>query len=491
MLYMIMKKFVLFTLVTLAAIGMGGRANAQSTDSIIPVQYGNFEEWIDYPGDTVVVMIPIPVNEAYTLPEGWHAPMFVVNDTIDYMGLTLPLNLSLPVAKVSRDSVNAPQGRSGLVAESFLLSDVLTPVANLLVGQILDSSLTTEVIPSIVTNAEVDFMKILPLMERAAEGTTDLSWLLDMADTTDLNELMRGGAPLNGFEFNRLRGMYKYHDGNGAGDIDDNATVVALGTYYDPILQKRMLVGAGSKDLFQLYDTVLYEPFEMEYFTLNEYYPAEYAFVEADTVVVIAISSTNGKHRARGSKLYLDSLTLVQRDGSCGRITDVWLDTRSTVHAVVKWSSTVVPDKWMVEVGEAGFVRGRGTRFTVTDSVATIVELTPNTTYDFYVRSECGDTSTSTWAYLQFTTDSLTPHSINDVLAEAVTLSPNPAQGYCEVDFGGVAVSQVTLYDVTGKVEDTRKVSGNSVKVTLPRPGIYIVALQTPQGIVYKKVVNK
>ena len=119
------------------------------------------------------------------------------------------------------------------------------------------------------------------------------------------------------------------------------------------------------------------------------------------------------------------------------------------------------------------------------------MNLEPNTTYDFYVRSECGDTSTSTWAYLQFTTDSLTHHSINDVLAEAVTLSPNPAQGYCEVDFGGLSVSRVTLYDVTGKVEDTRKVSGNRVKVTLPRSGIYIVALQTPQGIVYKKVVNK
>ena len=129
--------------------------------------------------------------------------------------------------------------------------------------------------------------------------------------------------------------------------------------------------------------------------------------------------------------------------------------------------------------------------YTVRDSVTALMNLEPNTTYDFYVRSECGDTSTSTWAYLQFTTDSLTHHSINDVLAEAVTLSPNPAQGYCEVDFGGLAVSRVTLYDVTGKVEDTRKVSGNSVKVTLPRSGIYIVALQTPQGIVYKKVVNK
>lgn len=486
-----MKKNCMVLLCALMTMGLGGRLHAQSTDSIMPIEFGNFENWIEYPSDTVVMVVPIPLYDAYTLPEGWHAPMFVVDDTIAYGTFTLPVHLSLPVCKVSRDTVHAPQGRSALVAESFLLGDVLSEVASTIALNVLDSSLTTEVLPSIVTNAEVDLMKILPLMERAADNQSDLSWLLEMADTMDLNELIKGGAPLNGFEFNKLRGMYKYQDANGDADIDDNATLVALGTYYDRDLGKRMLVGAGSKNLFQMYDTVNYEQFTMDYYTLNEYYPAEYAFVEADSMVVIAISSTNEKNRARGSKLFLDSLTMVQRDGSCGRITNVWLDDWSTVHAVIKWSSNVVPDRWTVTYGPAGFDRGRAPHYTVRDSVTALMNLEPNTTYDFYVRSECGDTSTSTWAYLQFTTDSLTHHSINDVLAEAVTLSPNPAQGYCEVDFGGLSVSRVTLYDVTGKVEDTRKVSGNSVKVTLPRSGIYIVALQTPQGIVYKKVVNK
>lgn len=490
-----MKKFFSIIAVCALVAGQMGRVQAQTTDSIVPVPMGDFEIWNDYPGDTTILMgfLPVPLYGSYTLPEGWHVPTYSVNDTVSYSGFTLPLNFSVPVAKISRDTLTAPQGHSGLVAESFLLEDVLSPIAYSLATSFIDSSLLGEVIPSVIVNAEVDLMKILPLMERASEGGSDLSWLLDMIDTSDLNDYITGGFPLNGFEPKQLRGMFKYVDGNGSGDIDDNATVLALGTYYNQELGKRMLVGAGSKNLFQLFDTVNYEPFYMEYYTLNEYFPAEYAFVEADSMVIIALSSTNGKNRARGSRLYIDSLILVQYDGSCGRVYDVEVDHKNQVMAMVKWYNTVVPDKWMIEYGEAGFVRGRGIRAAVMDSVVYLTNLTPGTTYDFYVRSECGDTATSFWGFLQFTTDTVTPHdqSIDEVYARQVKLSPNPAKGHCTVEFGGVPVSWMTLYSVTGQVEESRKVSGDSITLALPRAGVYVVALQTPQGVVYKKLVNR
>lgn len=490
-----MKRFLAVAVVAVLACGFPFRVQAQTTDSIVPVPMGNFEQWTDYPGDTTVLMgfLPVPLYGAYTLPDGWHVPTFSVNDTVSYSGFTLPLNFSLPVAKPSRDTVHAPQGHSALVAESFILEDVLSPLAYSLATSFLDSSLVEEVIPSIITNAEVDLMKILPLLERASTDASNMSWLLDLLDTVDLNDYITGGFPLNGFEPKQLRGMYKYQDGNGDGDIDDNATVIAFGTYYNAELNRRMLVGAGSKNLFQLFDTVDYESFEMDYFTLNEYFPAEYAFVMADSMVIIALSSTNGKNRAQGSKLFLDSLTLVQYDGSCGRVYDLEVDHQNQVMAMIKWRNTVVPDRWTIEYGEAGFVRGRGIRAAVMDSVVYLTNLTPGTTYDFYVRSECGDTATSFWGFLQFTTDTVTPHdqSIDEVYARQVKISPNPAKGHCTVEFGGVPVSHLTLYDITGKVEETRTVAGDSVTVALPRTGIYIVALHTPQGVVYKKVVNK
>ena len=490
-----MNKFLVAAVVCMLAFGHSCRVQAQTTDSIMPVPMGNFEHWNDFPGDTTMLMgfLPVPLYGSYTLPEGWHVPTYSVNDTVEYSGFTLPLNFSVPVAKPGRDTVHAPQGHSALVAESFLLEDVLSPLAYSLASSFLDSSLRDEVIPSIVVNAQVDLMKILPLLERASDNVDDFSWLMDIMDTADLNDYIVGGFPLNGFEPKQLRGMFKYIDGNGSGDIDDNATVLMLGTYYNQELGKRMLVGAGSKNLFQLFDTVLYEPFEMEYFTLNEYFPEEYAFVEADSVVIIALSSTNGKNRARGSKLFLDSLTLAQYDGSCGRVFDVEVDHQNQVMAMIKWRNTVVPDRWTVEYGEAGYVRGRGIRATVTDSVVYLTNLTPGTTYDFYVRSECGDTATSFWSYLSFTTDTVTPHNniIDDELAHGVKISPNPANGLCTIEFGDMNVNQVTVYSVTGRVEKSYEITSDNVTVLFPRPGVYIIALQTEQGVVYKKVVNR
>ena len=225
-----MKKFFSIIAVCALVAGQMGRVQAQTTDSIVPVPMGDFEIWNDYPGDTTILMgfLPVPLYGSYTLPEGWHVPTYSVNDTVSYSGFTLPLNFSVPVAKISRDTLTAPQGHSGMVAESFLLEDVLSPIAYSLATSFIDSSLLGEVIPSVIVNAEVDLMRILPLMERASEGGSDLSWLLDMIDTSDLNDYITGGFPLNGFEPKQLRGMFKYVDGNGSGDIDDNATLWVL-----------------------------------------------------------------------------------------------------------------------------------------------------------------------------------------------------------------------------------------------------------------------
>ena len=482
-----MKKFFVVLFAAVLMCGAGCEVNAQTTDSVMPVPYGNFELWQTYPGDTAVVFIPIPLYDSYILPDGWHAPIFRVNDTVDLFGSPLPLDISIPVALIGRDTTNVVQGRSGLMAETFQLDQVLTPAAYTIASQFLDSSLAHEPIPSIMTNAEVDLMKLLPLLEQAADEPGDLSWLLEMMDTVDLNDYMTGGFPLNGFEPKVLRGMYNYIDGNGPGVVDDNAMILAVGTYYDPLIGRRMLVGAGSKNLFEVSDTDYYKPFEMDYYTLNEYFPEEYAFVQADSMVLILISSANDKARAVGSKFFVDSLELVQRDGSCGRVTEVNVEFSMPTYARLSWSGTVVPDSWTVEYGPEGFLRGRGTRMSVTDTVVTLTYLTPGMAYDFYVRSECGDTSSSVWGYAHFVTEIV---GVTEVSDDVVSVHPNPANGRVTLDLGGLQVSGATLYAITGQVLESRSVSGGSVVFDLPRRGVYMIELQTQQGNIYKKVVN-
>ena len=59
--------------------------------------------------------------------------------------------------------------------------------------------------------------------------------------------------------------------------------------------------------------------------------------------------------------------------------------------------------EYEVEYGITGFSQGDGTLITVYDTATQLTELTPGTTYDVYVRSVCGD-DTSSWSLLRFTT---------------------------------------------------------------------------------------
>ncbi len=59
--------------------------------------------------------------------------------------------------------------------------------------------------------------------------------------------------------------------------------------------------------------------------------------------------------------------------------------------------------EYEVEYGLTGFSQGTGTLATVYDTLAQLTELTPGTTYDVYVRSVCGDDSSS-WSMIRFST---------------------------------------------------------------------------------------
>ncbi|WP_170266295.1 PKD domain-containing protein [Phaeocystidibacter luteus] len=52
---------------------------------------------------------------------------------------------------------------------------------------------------------------------------------------------------------------------------------------------------------------------------------------------------------------------------------------------------------WQIEYGTPGFTPGSGTLVTVTTNPATITGLTPQTSYDFYIRDTCGTFGVSQW----------------------------------------------------------------------------------------------
>ena len=190
-----MKKNCFVICLLFAAVLSAPSAKAQVADTM-SVPFGCFEQWNTFPGDTMSLMgLPIPINAGTTLPEGWNIPHYDINDTVSYMGLTLPINTSIPLAKVYRDSVNAPEGNSALVAETFIFQDVLDPMAFSLASSFLDTGLINTVLPTVVSTGRVDINKIIPLMDNILGNPDDLSWLLDIVDTADFNNYISGGFP--------------------------------------------------------------------------------------------------------------------------------------------------------------------------------------------------------------------------------------------------------------------------------------------------------
>ena len=489
-----MKKICLIVCMLMVGILYAPSAKAQVADTM-SVPFGCFEQWNAFPGDTTSLMgLPVPINGGYILPEGWDIPRYIVNDTIASFGMQIPINVTIPLAKVSRDTVNAPEGSSALIAESFIFEDVLEPVAYSLAEQFLDSSLVTTVLPTIVATGQVDVNKIIPLMEDIFSNTEDLSWMLDILDTGDMNNYIRGGFPLNGFQPGRLLGYYKYIFDQTNPNRDYGA-VIALGTRYDTLTHRRLIVGAGSKMLYQLYDSVNYEPFYMDYFPIGDYLPDGYEFSEADSMVVLIVSSIGEKGRYRGSRLFVDSLQLVQFPGPCGRVENLREVFHDYFFVQMEWNNSATPDRWEVEWDESGFAVGTGSTMIVTDSMCLIGNLEANTSYDFYVRALCGDSAETPRVFISVTTDTMpAPHNptgIADVDGTKISLRPIPSQGRCLVDFGGVAVEHLRLYTIDGRLVQDVAVKGESYELELPNTGIYIVELCTAQGLVHKRLVNK
>ena len=491
---MTMKKFCLVICLLVAGVVAAPSAKAQIADTMT-VPFGCFEQWNTYPGDSLtLMMLPIPINDGYTLPEGWDIPRYNIDDTVTVMGMPMPINTSIPLAKVYRDSVNAPEGSSALVAQTFTFEDVLSPMAYSLASQFLDTDLVNTVIPTIVSTGYVDVNRVLPLMEQILDDPDDLSWMLDLLDTADFNNYISGGFPLNGFQPGRLLGYYKYIYDHSHPQRDYGA-IVAIGTRYDSINHRRTIVGAGSKNLFQLYDTVYYEPFYMDYFPIGDYLPDGYEYSEADSMIVLVISSVGEKERYRGSRLFVDSLQLVQFPGPCGRVENLRETFHDYYRVELAWNNSATPDRWEVEYGRSGFMVGYGTVRTVTDSSFVVTGLDELTTYDFYVRALCGDSAETPRVFISVTTDSIPrpdpPIGIADIDEASISLRPNPAQGRCVVDFGGVMVEHLRLFTVDGRIVKDVAVKGESIEIELPHTGVYIIELQTAQGLVHKRLVNK
>ena len=489
-----MKQISIFLIALCTFLSTG--VMAQTQDSTIAIPNPSFEQWSTGNGYSVTVLIfPLQVFSSYTYPTGWDYPTYPVNESITYSGMTVNVNTSLPLLKVSNETSGAPDGGHALKLQSFMFSDIISSTVYSLASSSLDPMLTTTVFPTVLSTGIVDIDQLMPMLYDITANLGSLSQMLAAFSGTDVNTIINGGIALNGAVPDRLTGYYKYTSAMSG----DNGGILMLGTKYNTATHRREVVGGGYTTAMT--DTNAYTPFEISYSPLSEVNPS-YPYVEADSLIIFLFSSANTLPQ-QGSALYLDNLQLwaqpsvIPEPDTCSAVFDLHVIDVDTMSATIGWSFEGDILDFEAEYGTQGFTLGSGTTIHPTESFLHLSDLQPDTYYDVYVRCVCDSDLFGEWAMVSFHTDTLVPPvipedstGIQTFIADGLKIYPNPAHGQCVAHFEQEIPQVIRLYTVSGVLCQEIIPEKETLELALPTSGIFILSCEMKEDTVTRRIVS-
>ncbi len=156
-------------------------------------------------------------------------------------------------------------------------------------------------------------------------------------------------------------------------------------------------------------------------------------------------------------RVYVDDVTLKETVAdTCSIPSNLTANNITPTSAMLNWTENGTATEWDIEWGFQGFTLGTGTPEHVTAKPYLLDGLSPSTSYEYYVRADCGSGDTSLWVGpYQFMTDPC-PIVIIDLgndtalcADQSITLNvpfnPNWGYGWSPVGGGG----PTNVYDTT------------------------------------------
>ncbi len=117
------------------------------------------------------------------------------------------------------------------------------------------------------------------------------------------------------------------------------------------------------------------------------YQAAVFFRVDTDDVYYFGF---NARSQAENYLLFLDDISIVEAP-SCMPPTALRFVSATTTTAAISWTAGDREANWLIKYGEVGFDPDTaGTSLSVTSLSTTLIDLSPNTTYEVYVKSRCG-----------------------------------------------------------------------------------------------------
>ena len=181
---------------------------------------------------------------------------------------------------------------------------------------------------------------------------------------------------------------------------------------------------------------------------------------------------------------------------TCPDVTGLTVDYVDTTLANISWTLDETPDHWEAEYGIQGFAQGSGNMVTTNTNSLVLSELQADTYYDVYVRSVCDEGLVGDWATISFKTDTLVPPanpdttSVQTFAADHLICYPNPANGQCQLQFQQEKPLFIQLFSIDGKLLQQITPQTETITVSLPYSGVFILRCEMAQGIIVRKIIN-
>jgi hypothetical protein len=162
-------------------------------------------------------------------------------------------------------------------------------------------------------------------------------------------------------------------------------------------------------------------------------------------------------------------------------------------HAIsIAWDADNNVDSWNIQyrIGEDPW-----SSTTTSSNSYTITDLAGLTTYEIQVQADCGNENLSDWS--GSITATTTNVGIENWLANSVTLFPNPANEYinveCRMQNVEYSITDIQLFDVYGKMIWTNNHLSTPARINVSglADGMYFVRVTTDKGAVTKTFVKK
>ena len=117
------------------------------------------------------------------------------------------------------------------------------------------------------------------------------------------------------------------------------------------------------------------------------------------------------------------------------------------------------------------------------------------------MRSACENGIFGDWSTVGFKTDTLpitpedttgpdNPDYIQLFTNDIISIFPNPSHGNCTVQFHEQLPVMVQLYGIDGKLLQSIVPNNETINLSLPYSGIFMLRCETEKGVVVRKIVS-